>query len=186
LSGGTVTEILSSRTIAKLKGILMSATASGGDTTPKEASTKETSTNIFDVLMALVVCGALVVLVLVLIDKYDGDTEKVTSILGVAAPVLAAAFGVSLGYYSGNKAGEANGKKKGKAEVKQQSSTALQELEAQVEAVLTPITRGLESPSGQAEFIVGPGSQGFRLPTRDIAAVREAVGELRGVLGSQS
>lgn len=153
--------------------------APGGAAAPTAA---DKSTNLWDFLMALVVCGALVVLVVVLIGKYDADTEKVTSVLGVAAPVLAAAFGVTLGYYSGNKAGEATGKKKGAQEVAGQVAGVVDTLDERIgKGVLTDLTETLESPEGLNVFRVKPGSD-FSFPTSNVAEAREALGELRGIV----
>ena len=112
---------------------------SNGTTTSNQA---RTGANVWDAVIALIVIGALVVLAFKLIDKYGSDTEKITSVLGVAAPVLAAAFGVTLGYFSGNEKGKATGEKAGKQQ-------ALEKIRPHVEAIDSQLQPGAEAVGGQ-------------------------------------
>jgi hypothetical protein len=99
--------------------------------------------NVWNAVIALIVIGALVVLVFRLVDKYGSDTEKITSVLGVAAPVLAAAFGVTIGYFSGNERGKAKGEQTGKAKI-------LKAIKPHVEALDSTVQpTGLEAAGAQ-------------------------------------
>jgi hypothetical protein len=75
-----------------------------------------TGAGLWDFLRAALVLGALVILTLAVIHHYGGNAQKAATILGIAAPVLAAVVGGTLGYYAGNTTGAASGA----AKVKQQ------------------------------------------------------------------
>jgi hypothetical protein len=105
----------------------MSARSGEGD----DGATAAAAHNLWDAMVALIVVGALVVLVVYLVRHYGSDTEKIAAVLGIAAPVLAAAFGVSIGYYSGNKTGQTTGKEKGKKEMASKLYQAAEALETQ-------------------------------------------------------
>lgn len=107
-------------------------------TTPAQAA----GTNVWDAVVALVVVGALVALAFKLVTEYGDDTEKITSVLGVAAPVLAAAFGVSIGYFSGKAKGQATGEEEGKRK-------ALEIVAPHVEALDATLQPGAETADDQ-------------------------------------
>lgn len=76
-------------------------------------------------LRAALVLAALVVLTLLVIRHYGQDAQKAATILGIAAPVLAAVVGGTLGYYAGSTTGQATGA----ASVKQQLDSAVKTLD---------------------------------------------------------
>jgi hypothetical protein len=139
--------------------------------------------NVWDAVVALIVVGALVVLVIYLVNHYRSDTEKIGAVLGVAAPVLAAAFGVSIGYYSGNKAGQSTGKKEAKREINSKLSPLVATLEGHLGNVLDPVQTQLESPEGEASFR-GPSGTGPTIRHEDIDGTREAVAMLKGIVAA--
>jgi len=162
--------------------------AAASDTPPADAgagtSDEKAGTNGWDVLLALVICLTLAGIVAFLVVKYDKRTKDVTAVLGVAAPVLAAAFGVSIGYYSGNKTGQAAGEKKGRKDVATKVKGAVDTLDERLGgSVLSHITENLESPAGSDYFQPASGSS-FRLDTSDIRNAHEALGALRNIAES--
>jgi hypothetical protein len=94
----------------------MSNDRSGSSAT--QASTAS-ETNGWDVLRALLVLAALVILTIALVKHYDQDEKKAAAILGIAAPVLAAIVGVTLGYATGNTKGKATGEAQGRKKIAQ-------------------------------------------------------------------
>jgi uncharacterized membrane protein YkvI len=84
------------------------------------------STSIWDFLRAVLVLGALVLLTLLVIKHYGQDAQKAATILGIAAPILAAVVGGTLGYYAGSSTGQAAGAQK----VKQQLDAPIKALDA--------------------------------------------------------
>jgi hypothetical protein len=88
------------------------------------AGSASQSTSVWDFLRAVLVLAALVVLVLLVIKHYGQDAQKAATILGIAAPILAAVVGGTLGYYAGSTTGQAAGAQK----VKQQLDAPLKTL----------------------------------------------------------
>lgn len=155
----------------------------GSGSSPKS---EKTGTNIWDAAIAVIVVGALLVLVIYLVAEYGTDTEKIAAVLGVAAPVLAAAFGVTLGYFTGTKKGEASGEKKAKRQLKATIEPLVRTLEDDLErGVLQPMTTALESPAGERSFSL-PGVEGQQasIDQARIDNARAAVAKLRGVVDS--
>jgi hypothetical protein len=110
----------------------------------------------WDAVIALIVVGALVLLVVFLVRHYKNSSDAAT-ILGIAAPVLAAAFGVSLGYWSGEKKGAATGEKEGKNQVADQLKPVLDKLHAGVTTgLLAPVMEKLNSPAGRTDYLLPP------------------------------
>jgi hypothetical protein len=83
------------------------------------------SSDFWGFLRAALVLAALVVLTLLVIRHYGQDAQKAATILGIAAPVLAAVVGGTLGYYAGSTTGQATGA----ANVKQQLEGAVKTLD---------------------------------------------------------
>jgi hypothetical protein len=96
---------------------------------PPAQKPAKTGTNLWDALIALFIVGGLVGLVYLLLDEYGDDTERIAAVLGIAAPVLAAGFGVTLGYFTGKEKGEATGQKRGRQEVAAKFADAVRSLE---------------------------------------------------------
>jgi len=80
------------------------------------------------------VLAALVVLTLLVIRHYGQDAQKAATILGIAAPVLAAVVGGTLGYYAGANSGKATGEQK----VKQHLAAPVQALDAHMATTRPP------------------------------------------------
>ena len=139
---------------------------------------------------------------------FGQDEGNATTVLGVVAPVLPAVVGVSLGYYTGAKTGQATtetaaaqGQATTSAAVAQgqqaaqtaardatqrfaeQAEPIVLELERRMENVLRPIEHGLVSPSGVRAFTVMPDTmeQPLVVETDDLDSARELVGQLRGL-----
>jgi hypothetical protein len=147
---------------------------------------EKAGTNVWDAAIAVIVVGGLVVLVIYLVGEYGTDTEKIAGVLGVAAPVLAGAFGVTLGYFTGTKKGEATGEKTAKRELKAAIAPLVETLEDDLDrGVLQPMTTALESPAGARSFSL-PGGQGQQasIDQTKIDNARAAVAKLRGVVDS--
>jgi hypothetical protein len=154
-------------------------------TTPAGQSQADSVTNGRDVAITAVVCLATVGLAIFLALHY-ADVKSVTSVLGVAAPVFAAAFGVTIGAAAGNKVGEQTGKKKGKQQLKAQMKSGLSQLESTLNAgVLEPITTRLASPAGEPHYTTENVQATFSLPHSDIAAVHDAIGHMRGLVDAE-
>jgi hypothetical protein len=122
--------------------------------------------------------------VVYLVRHYGSDTEKIAAVLGIAAPVLAAAFGVSIGYYSGNKAGQSTGKENAKKELSSKLAPVVDDLDGHLEqGILGPVTTHLESQAGASSF-TGPAGTGPTIQHEDINRAREAVGVLKGIIAA--
>jgi hypothetical protein len=112
------------------------------------------STNIWgflrDFLRAALVLTALVLLTLLVIKHYGQDAQKAATILGIAAPVLAAVVGGTLGYYAGSSTGQASGA----AKVKQQLSEPVQTVESHLAGAAPPdaVTKAVERLNTLAKF----------------------------------
>jgi hypothetical protein len=151
----------------------------GGKTEAKSGASK------WDAVITLIVVSALVGVIVFLVEKYGTDTEKIAAVLGVAAPVLAAAFGVSIGYYTGTKKGEAEGKEKGKSDMTSTLRPLVDTLEQHTtKTILNSITGTLEKPAGSAAYVLQAGATGpeTEIPQESVRASREAVAELRGIV----
>jgi hypothetical protein len=104
------------------------------------------STNIWDVLRALVVIGGLAYLTVFLVRHYS-DAKSAAAILGIVAPVLAAVVGVSVGFATGNKTGKTQGEA-GKASAVKEGRKALA---AHIDGLLDE--RGAEAASPHATVV---------------------------------
>jgi hypothetical protein len=93
-----------------------------------------TGSDVWSFLRAALVLAALVVLTLLVIRHYGQDAQKAATILGIAAPVLAAVVGGTLGYYAGSSTGQVTGA----ANVKQQLDGAVKTLDAHLAAGAPP------------------------------------------------
>jgi hypothetical protein len=78
-----------------------------------------TSQAVWETLRALFVVVALVVLTLLVISHYGTNSQDAATILGIAAPILAAVVGGSLGYTAGASTGTATGETKLKQQLDQ-------------------------------------------------------------------
>ena len=104
-----------------------------------------TGRNIWDFLTVLAVLGVLVVLTIFLVKHYS-DVKDAASILGIVTPVLGGAFGVILGYATGNATGQTQGANTTKAKIKrdlapvldQASETATRELPDEHQTRIAP------------------------------------------------
>jgi hypothetical protein len=145
-------------------------------------------TTLWDFLRGTVTAAALILLVYIVIHHYGQDETKAATILGVAVPVLAAIVGVSLGYYSGNKAGQADGEKAGSDAVKKQLVKQVTQLDTSLKrGILDPISK-LSSPAGTTNYLTFDPSrpQSDRVEQIDGEAVKdthEALGALKTIAG---
>jgi hypothetical protein len=119
----------------------------GAETGKKEGKPSDggASTNVWDFARAALVLAALVVLTLLVIKHYGQNAQRAATILGIAAPVLAAIVGGTLGYYTGNNTGKASGEEKGEVNVKQHLTSPL--------AVLDDHIAGVEQPAEARQAI---------------------------------
>lgn len=114
-------------------------------------------TNRWDFLRAFIVIGGLVVIIIFLVGHYSSERD-VAGVLGIAAPVLAAAVGVSIGYGSGNRAGRAEGESRKAAAVKEGRKALAQYL---------------------ADLADAPGAEGAEAQAAVLGQIRAAVGAVQ-------
>ena len=110
----------------------MPETDTGGDSATPAAA------NVWSFAIALVVIGALVGLTVFLVRHY-GDVKDAASILGIAAPVLGAAFGATIGYAAGSTKGKADGEKSAKKYIKAKLADKLAQAEQAVRGLVAKI-----------------------------------------------
>ncbi len=118
---------------------------SANDTGASGDTGATTGRNIWDSLTVLAVLGVLVVLTIVLVKHYS-DVKDAASILGIVTPVLGGAFGVVIGYATGNATGQTQGANTTKAKIKrdlapvldQASETATRELPDEHQSRIAP------------------------------------------------
>jgi hypothetical protein len=118
---------------------------SANDTGASGDTGATTGRNIWDFLTVLAVLGVLVVLTIFLVKHYSG-VKDAASILGIVTPVLGGAFGVVLGYATGNATGQTQGANTTKAKIKrdlapvldQASETATRELPDEHQSRIAP------------------------------------------------
>jgi hypothetical protein len=159
----------------------VTSTASGGS----GGSSAADGRNVWDAATALIVVGALVFLV-VFLSKHYTTLNDVTTVLGIAAPVLAAAFGVSLGYWSGEKKGQAAGKTNGQKQVASQLVPIANSLERHLGVgIIDPVTKGFESAAGTTSFAMRPASgEPVVIETANISRTQQAVSDLKGIIAA--
>jgi hypothetical protein len=137
-------------------------------------------TNVWDAVVTLIVYLALAGVGVFLAIHYD-TSKDAQGMFGIAAPVLAAAFGVAIGVPAGHKAGKATGKKQGKQELADKVKDVADRLDRSVVTHLETLTATMESPAGEDIMRVAPGRD-FSVPNSSIADAHRALAELRGVV----
>lgn len=131
-------------------------TEQGGNGAPSTLG----NATVWDLARVVVVVAALVYLTVFLVRHYT-DSKDAISVLGVVVPVFAAAFGVTLGYYTGNQSGKAQGAANKEQAVKNARRNfaktvqpLVQDLETRVSRLTMPLITELESPRGEDRFLL--------------------------------
>lgn len=114
-----------------------------GQATPETTTTE--GRNQWDFHTALVAIVGLVGITLLLV--YTESAHDVETILGIVVPAIAAIFGISLGYWSGNTTGKTTGQQQGVEAGKKQAKT---QLEAGVDEVTDMADRLLKQLQTEA------------------------------------
>ncbi len=108
------------------------------DSDTGDGSAAPAAANVWSLAIALVVVSALIVLTVFLVRHYE-DVKDAASILGIAAPVLAAAVGVALGFAAGGAKGKADGEKNAKNFIKAKLADKLAQAEQAVRDLVSKI-----------------------------------------------
>lgn len=119
-----------------------------------------------------IIVAGIVILVLVVMPKFNQERDTVTGILGIAIPAFAtiggALFGVTIAYSEGKKTGAVTGQAQGEANKDQAAKEAekrvahelrerLVPAKLSVQNIIGPISTALPSGAGEKVFVLGDG-----------------------------
>jgi uncharacterized membrane protein len=98
-----------------------------------------------DVLLIIVILGALVAITIFVVNHYKGQSTDAATILGIVVPAFAtigaAAFGITVAYNAGAAKGEAKGDSKAQTAATEAKSATATSLLAYVEPALSAVSR---------------------------------------------
>lgn len=149
-----------------------------------------------DVLLVVVILGALVAITVFVVAHYKGQSTDAATILGIVVPAFAtigaAAFGITVAYSAGTAKGEAKGETKAQDAATHAASSTASRLATYVEPALAAVrevrnTLETESTSLPGEHLLrfAPESQGYRGETvLDPQTLHEAEAQLERLRGA--
>jgi hypothetical protein len=163
---------------------MMSDSSSGADASQSNPAGKSAGSGAIavdwkTVVLITIVMGSIIAIALPIAFHYAKASDA-TSVLGVILPVFTAILGAALGTGVGSAAG-ASGKKAVENQLTQthqalQSvSRELPDLSAKVATVFSQVKTGLQSPAGEAQFLMAPVAGATTTPAPiDIASMDDA------------
>ncbi len=159
----------------------------GGGPEPKGGSVDATpAITGLHLLGLLIIVGGIVLVLLIVMPKFDATKETASGVLGIVIPAFAtigaALFGITVGYTGGSATGKAKGKAEGRKEVAKQVRDRVTKTEPAHQNLVEPLKLQLEARDRESVFLLPDESgqgQAYNIKFDDLAAADSLESDLQ-------